>query len=148
MKFEITFHPIWADFDPNNHMRHTAYNDYAAQVRMSYLDKQGYTMDKLVSLGLGPVLFREETRFMREVRQGEDLTVDLEMLGISKDGKFWTMIHHLYKDGGKKAAEIVVEGAWISLAKRKITAPPQEITDRFMELPQSENFQIIEKPGR
>lgn len=148
MKYELTFQPIWANFDPNNHMRHTAYNDYAAQVRMSFLDEHGYNMDKLLSLGIGPVLFREDTRFMREVRQGEKLIVDLEMLGISKDGRFWNMIHHLYKGDRKKAAEIIVEGAWIDLKERKIKAPPQEITDHFMALHKSDRFQIIEKGNR
>lgn len=35
-EFYKEFQVIWADMDPNRHMRHTAYNDYAAQLRVSF----------------------------------------------------------------------------------------------------------------
>nr|WP_299046804.1 thioesterase family protein [uncultured Polaribacter sp.] len=37
MNFEVSFNTKWSDFDPNRHMRHTAYNDYAAEVRVRFL---------------------------------------------------------------------------------------------------------------
>jgi len=33
MSFKVTFASKWSDFDPNRHMRHTANNVYAAEVR-------------------------------------------------------------------------------------------------------------------
>jgi acyl-CoA thioester hydrolase len=41
MKFQITFNTKWSDFDPNRHMRHTAYNDYAAEVRVRFVFETG-----------------------------------------------------------------------------------------------------------
>ena len=35
MTFSKNFEPIWADMDPNQHMRHTAYNNYAEIGRAS-----------------------------------------------------------------------------------------------------------------
>ena len=42
----------WADLDPNFHMRHTAYNDYAAQVRLNFLQDRGITLEKMKELNL------------------------------------------------------------------------------------------------
>lgn len=148
MIFEKTFDPIWADFDPNNHMRHTAYNNYAAEVRVALLTAKGYNMEKMLELDLGPVLLTEETKFLREIRQGEKLRVDVEMLGLSADGRFWNMRHHLYKNGNKLSAIITVQGAWIDLKTRKIKVPPSDITEHFLSLSKSEDYKTIEKPKR
>lgn len=145
MIFEKTFDPIWADFDPNNHMRHTAYNNYAAEVRVALLTAKGYNMEKMLELDLGPVLLTEKTKFFREIRQGERLRVDVELLGLSEDGRFWNMRHHVYKNGNKLSAIIQVEGAWIDLKTRKIKVPPKDITEHFLSIPKSEDFQPIEK---
>jgi len=145
MIFEKNFDPIWADFDPNNHMRHTAYNNYAAEVRVALLTAKGYNMERLLELDLGPVLLTEETKFLREIRQGEKLRVDVELLGLSEDGRYWNMRHHLYKNDDKLSAVIKVEGAWIDLKTRKIKEPPREITEHFLALPKSEDYQIIVK---
>lgn len=32
------FEVKWADLDPNRHMRHSAYNDYAAHMRVKFLE--------------------------------------------------------------------------------------------------------------
>lgn len=145
MKFEKHFEPIWADMDPNNHMRHTAYNDYAAEVRVTFLSANGYTMENLLKMNLGAVLFSEETRFYREIRQGDKLKIDVEILGLSADGKYWSMVHHLYKNNDKLSALIKVEGAWIDLKTRKIKEPPREILEHFLSLPKSEGYHIIVK---
>lgn len=148
MNLEKIFHPIWADFDPNNHMRHTAYNDYAAEVRVQLLTSKGYSMNKLIELSLGPVLLVEETHFLKEIRQGESIKVDAKLLGISKDGRFWKIRHDIFNNNSKLAAYIIAEGAWIDLKTRKIKQPTQEILDQFLSLSRSEGFHYIEKPKK
>ena len=61
-----TFRVRWADLDPNGHMRHTAYNDYCAQARLMYFEDISMPFDKLIKMGVGPILFREDTRFFKE----------------------------------------------------------------------------------
>jgi acyl-CoA thioester hydrolase len=145
MEFYKNFEPVWADMDPNRHMRHTAYNDYAAQVRVAFLRENGYGLEKLDELKLGPVLFNEETTFLREIRLGDKLKVDVKISGLSTDGKFWNMEHHIYKNGKKLSAVIKVRGGWIDMTTRKLKNPPPDMYDKFDKLPKTADFSLIEK---
>jgi len=65
-EYQKSFVVRWADLDPNRHLRHTAYNDYATQVRLSCLEENGFGAKKFLDLNFGPVMFREETRYVRK----------------------------------------------------------------------------------
>jgi acyl-CoA thioester hydrolase len=144
-KYSKSFEVIWADMDPNRHMRHTAYNDYAAQVRVAFMADNGLSLEEMERLQLGPVLFKEETRFISEIRMGERITVDLQISGLSSDGERWQMVHHIYKANGKLSAIISVDGAWIDMEKRKLKAPPASLTKNFNELTKTADFKEIVK---
>ena len=70
-----TYEVIWANMDPNRHMRHSVYNDYAAQTRVTMFSDFGLSMQAISAMGLGPILFREETKFFREIALSEEITV-------------------------------------------------------------------------
>lgn len=141
--FSKKFQSIWADLDPNGHMRHTAYNDYAAQLRLNFFDQHGFSFAKLIEMSIGPVLFREETKFLREVRMNEEITVDLVLLKARKDASKWSFRQTIYKESGEVSAIIEVDGAWLDLKKRKIIIPPQEIQDMIGKTPKSEEFEWL-----
>ena len=143
MNFEITFNTKWSDFDPNRHMRHTAYNDYAAEVRVRFFQEHGLSISEFAKLNIGPVLFKEETSFLKEIHIGENITVKMELEGVSKGIERWRFNHQIFNEKGKLAAEIKVYGAWIDLIKRKLTAPPQKFATIFEDLPKSSNFKEI-----
>ena len=67
MIFEINFNTKWSDFDPNRHMRHTAYNDYAAEVRSRFFASHGFSLTEFAKFNIGPILFSENTSFFREI---------------------------------------------------------------------------------
>ncbi|MBN1649717.1 MAG: thioesterase family protein [Bacteroidales bacterium] len=143
--YSKNFEVIWADMDPNRHMRHTAYNDYAAQVRVSFMVDNGLSLEEMEKLQLGPVLFKEETVFLSEIRMGEKIKVDIQIAGLSNDGDRWKMVHHIYKSNGKLSAIITVEGAWIDMTQRKLKAPPAKLSANFNELPKTKDYQEIIK---
>jgi acyl-CoA thioester hydrolase len=143
MIFEINFNTKWSDFDPNRHMRHTAYNDYAAEVRVRFFQTYGFSIDDFAKLNLGPILFKEETSFFKEIRIGENITVKMELEGVSKGIERWRFKHQVLNKNGKLSAEIKVYGAWLDLTKRKLAAPPKEFADMFNDLPKSENYEEI-----
>lgn len=144
MTFEVNFNTKWSDFDPNRHMRHTAYNDYAAEVRVRFFQEHGLSINEFAKLNLGPVLFKEETSFLREIHIGENITVKMELEGVSEHIERWKFKHEIYNEKGVLAAEIKVYGAWIDLLKRKLAAPPKKFVDMFNDLPKSKDFEIIE----
>ena len=140
MSFEITFNTKWSDFDPNRHMRHTAYNDYAAEVRVRFFQEHGLSINAFAKLNIGPILFKEETSFYKEIHIGENITVNLSLEGVSKGIERWRFNHKLYNKDGVLSAEINVYGAWIDLEKRKLTNPPKKFVNIFENLPKTANY--------
>lgn len=143
MSFIVNFTTRWADFDANIHMRHTAYNDYAAEVRLRFFNKFGITIQDFTREKVGPILFEENTRFLKEIHIGEDISVNLKLLGLSKKGERWKIKHEVFNSQGKLAAVITVYGAWIDLVKRKLTAPPVKFQSVFTDVERTEDFEEI-----
>ncbi len=130
----------WADLDVNFHMRHTAFNDYAAQVRLHFLQDRGITLEKMRDLQLGPILFSETTNYFKEVRPGDTIKVYLKVAAMTPDGRKWKMRHEIYRGDGEKSAVIDVTGAWFSTRERKVTAPPLMMQQMFLDLPKTDDF--------
>lgn len=142
---KIKFNVIWADLDPNAHMRHTAYNDYAAQVRVRMFDEFGFTLNKLLKIGYGPLLFQENTTFIKEVRMNEMITVDCAAYALRKDRKIWKFRHRVFNEAGELACVIEVTGAFLDLKARKVVVPPEEIVAMLDRVPTTEDFQWFDK---
>ena len=143
MIFEVSFPTVWANFDANAHMRHTAYNDYAAEVRSRFFAKNGFSLTKFAKLNIGPVLFSENTNFFREILIGENIKANLIFIGASENFERFKFKHQIIKENGVISAEIEIYGAWVDLTKRKLTAPPQEMADVFNSMEKSEDFETI-----
>ena len=140
---KYTFQTRWSDFDPNRHLRHTAYNDYAAECRVRYLNEHGFSVDRFEKENIGPILFKEETTFYREVKLGEDIIIELFLEGLSENGERFKFLHKIFREDGVLAAEIIVLGAWLDLRIRKLTQPPADMVITFKELTKSGNFEEI-----
>jgi len=133
----------WSDMDSNRHLRHSAYYDFGAAVRIKYLSEHGVTSEKLLELRIGPVLFREEAIFKREIKLEDQITIDMELLKTTPDYGRWSIRHHIVKSDGTLAAMITIDAAWIDLEKRKLTLPPESIRATFESFPKSPDFQFI-----
>lgn len=143
MSFKISFPTRWADFDPNNHMRHSAYNDYAAESRVRLFSKYGLSLKEFNDFKIGPILFKETTSFYREISIGDDVTVEVFLKGASKLGERFKFIHKIYCGDGVLSAKIEIYGAWIDLSKRKLTTPPSIVLEVFEKLTKTEDFEFI-----
>jgi acyl-CoA thioester hydrolase len=143
MKYEKSFEVRWADLDPNFHLRHTAYNDYAAHVRFSCLADNGFSMKRFQELNLGPVIFKETTEYFKEVRSGDTITLNFLVAGVSEDGRKFRVQHDILKKDGTKAATITVEGAWFNTQSRKVVPAPVELVTLLKNLPQTASFAVI-----
>ena len=141
--FERSYEVIWADLDANAHMRHTAYMDYAAQVRLAWLQEMGFSIERLQQAGVGPVLFSESTRYMKEVRGGERITVGFELIGLSANRKHWRMRQPITKHGGETAAIVEVQGAWLDLKARRVAPPPTELLEAVERWPRAADYAEI-----
>lgn len=133
--FEINLEVRWADADPNRHVRHSAYYDYGAHARIRFFQKHGFTTKKLEELNLGPIIFKEECSFIRELHPDDEIKINLLKGEMNEDGSRWVLHHEIFNQGGEKCAQVSTQGAWIDLSKRKLTIPPKAIADALLNLP-------------
>ncbi|HEX5339275.1 MAG TPA: acyl-CoA thioesterase [Gammaproteobacteria bacterium] len=130
----------WADLDPNGHMRHTAYMDYAAQARVGFLAADGFTLERFQKLHIGPVLFHESTDYLHEVRANERITVSTEVSGLSPNRKHWRIRHRIFNQHDKLACVVNVQGAWLDLVARRIVPAPAELLRAMEQAPRSDDY--------
>jgi len=136
-----TYTVRWADCDVNGHMRNTAYSEYGTDTRVTFLTERGFGFDKLLASRVGPVILHEAIDYMREVRLGETIEVDLIVVGMSPDGARFKFEHDIWLPGQKKAARIVLAGGWMDLDRRKLRIPPDELLRVMQGGPRGEPFE-------
>lgn len=132
----------WADLDPNGHVRHSVYYDYGAQARVALLEKKGLGLGWMAKNMIGPVLFREQAKFLRELHMSEEITIDFQVAGESEDGRKWRIVHNIRR-GDELCAVLDMDGAWLDLRARKIVVPPEELRIAFSNLPRTEDFEVL-----
>jgi acyl-CoA thioester hydrolase len=82
--------------------------------------------------------------FKKEIRDGDKVTIDLNLLKARKDYSRWSLRHIIRKNGDTVSAIIVVDGAWINTIERKLASPPPLAEKIFSEMPTDENFHWID----
>ena len=135
----------WADLDPNFHLRHSVYYDYGAYCRICFLEEHGLTSALMQQLHFGPIIFREEAVFKREIKMGDKISVDVEVLKSRKDFSRWTMRHQIFKNETTLSAIVTIDGAWMNTVERKLAIPPETIVRVFDKMPRAESFEWVEK---
>ncbi|WDF53881.1 acyl-CoA thioesterase [Mucilaginibacter sp. KACC 22063] len=131
---------LWSQIDANQHMRHSAYADVAAQARLNMLEEVGLNPLTLLNARIGPVLFKEELFYLREIALGDIIKVGCELYRSRADGSRWSIRHEIYRGDDVKAAIINVDGAWIDMDKRKLTLLPEELSALFAASPRSSDY--------
>jgi acyl-CoA thioester hydrolase len=133
----------WADIDANRHLRHSVYYDYGATMRMHVLAEGGLSTKKLEELMIGPVLFREEAIFKREILFEDKISLTVELTKATQDYGRWSLRHQFLKEDKTLAATLTVDGAWIDLNKRKLAVPDEFVRNIFDKFPKAADFQMI-----
>ena len=96
-------------------------------------------------LNIGPVLFKEECTFLKELHLEDTIKVKLLKGNISENGERWEIHHEIYNANNDKCAHLSVKGAWMDLKARKLTSPPSEIATALHTLSQGDYFVYVSK---
>lgn len=112
---------------------------------MMILNENGLTTEKLEELKMGPVLFREEAIFKREILLEDVITVDVALVKATADYGRWSIRHNFHKADGTLAAIINIDAAWIDIVKRKLTVPDPFIQKIYENFPKPADFEWIVK---
>lgn len=131
----------WADMDANFHLRHSVYYDFGSQHRIEILDGYGLTLKVMQEQQFGPVIFREECVFKREIKLNDNIYISTKLARFKDDGSRWTIIHEFLNEANKICAVLTVEGAWIDTEKRKLAIPvPSIVPEVFSNIPKTKDF--------
>lgn len=141
--YRVPLNIRWADIDANRHLRHSVYYDFAAAMRMNILNGQGLTTEKLIEYHIGPILFREEAVFKREVKLEDKVEIDVQLSKCMPDYSRWALRHNISRPDGTVCTIITVDGAWMDLEKRKLTIPNEFIQSIFAGFPKSPDFEWL-----
>lgn len=141
--FEEKFTVRWSDLDANRHVRNTVFSEFATHTRFRLLESLGFAQPRFESLRFGPVMFREEIRYRRELLFGDQVTVNVLFAGLSEDGSQWRVHQEVSRGNGKQAAVLTIDGAWIDLDTRKLVAPPVELRDLLRSFSRTADFETL-----
>lgn len=141
--YKQDYQVTWADLDANNHLRNSAYLDYASQTRFAFFNDHGFSPEDFRNAALGPVIFTDNIEYFRELRFLEKFRVAIHAGGFSEKGTKFIVVNHFYKESGDLAAIVHSHGAWFDLDSRKITEPPEKLFDVFRQLTRSEDFHSL-----
>lgn len=143
MTFERTFHAGWGDMDFNAHMRNTAYLDRSADVRMMYFAENGFSMREFERLKIGPVIFKDELEYFRELRLLETVRVNLLLAGLSADASRFRLRNEFFREDGTLVARVTSNGGWLALAERRLAPPPPQLAELLRATPPTGDFEEL-----
>ncbi|WP_374350636.1 acyl-CoA thioesterase [Chitinimonas sp.] len=146
--FRHTIEVRWSDCDANQHVRHSAYADFCTHARIEWLRSHGFGFEQFQAHAFGPVIFKEWTEYLKEVKMSERLTIVVAISGLSEDSSRFRIRHDILKEDGRLAARHEVAGAWLDLRARKLMPPPAALATIFAALEHTSDFeQIDSKPA-
>jgi len=141
ISFSKTISIRWADIDPNFHLRHSVYYDFGSQQRIEILEQLGLTMKLMQQQQFGPIIFREECVFRKEIRLGDVITMTAQLAKMKPDASRWTIQHQFLNANNKLCATLTIDGSWLDTSKRNLLSPvPQVVIDVFNFFPKADDF--------
>lgn len=135
---------LWSQIDANVHLCHSAYADFCAQARSNMLNQLGLSLQEFNKNKIGPILFREELNYLREIGLDEKIKVSVEITKYNTQNSRFSFRHVIYKENGVKAAIVVVDGAWMNIIERKLTSIPDDWKEIIYKIPKSEDYTEID----
>lgn len=139
-KFESNIEIRWSDVDQNRHVRHSAYYDYGAHCRIRFFKAIGLDSDKMNTIQLGPIIFKESCSFIKELHLDDCVKINVLRGNVSIDGSKWELHHEIRNEEGHKCAHLSLSGAWMNLVLRKLVIPPKFILDALLALPKGKGY--------
>lgn len=133
----------WGDMDFNSHMRNTAYLDRSADVRFMFFAENGFPIDELMKLRIGPVLMKDEVEYFREANLLDELDVVLSLAGLAEDGSRFRLRNEFVRPDGKLCARVTSTGGWLDLAQRRLVVPPESLLNALRVLPMTQDFEVL-----
>ena len=76
---------------------------------------------------IGPVVMKDEIEYQREVNLLQEISVTLQIAGLSTDGSHFIVQNEILRLDGKLCGRVRSTCGWLDLANRKFTTPPEAL---------------------
>lgn len=141
-EFNFIITPRWSDLDANQHVRHSAYADWATHSRMAWLDQHGFSFKRLYELRTAPIQFEDTTKYLKEIALGEEILIDLQLVGLNHDASRYHM-RQTFQRGETVCALYEIKGAWLDVVSRRIAPPPEGLLEATKNMVRAPDFAEI-----
>ncbi|MDC8005331.1 acyl-CoA thioesterase [Aureisphaera galaxeae] len=135
----------WSDLDANRHLANSSYINFMSHTRMGFLIDHGINQEVMMKYDMGPVVFNENVFYFKEIFQGQPIRVSFQLGGMSEDGMFFRFVHNFYDHKGRNLAFCEMQGGWMDLKARKLTALPEELLPLLAKAPKTDDFKVLTK---
>ena len=134
----------WSDIDANMHIKNTAYNDLFIQARLALLLDMGFGMKEFKQHGIGPMIIHEHIFYVKEVRAESAVYIDIELRGMSEDGKYMKFAQHMYNGKGALSCYLDLTFGWLDIKARKLALPPPILFEALNKMEKTADFSVID----
>lgn len=140
--FRISLFARWPDMDFNQHMRNAAYLGASEDCRMSFLAKNGFTMNEFRKRAFGPVVLEDKLIYKKELRLLENFSVELALVAMTRDGRRMKVRNTFRRElDGEEVAVVESVVLWFDLQARRPMVPPEELKNLWLALPHCSDFE-------
>jgi acyl-CoA thioester hydrolase len=129
--------------DFNAHMKNTAYLDKSADVRQMFLLEQGFPVEEIHRLRIGPVVMKDEVEYFKEIALMQVITVTCALAGHALDGSRFLLRHEIFRFDGQLSARVTSTGGWLDLDTRRLVAPPPMLLVAMNMLERTSAFSVL-----
>jgi acyl-CoA thioester hydrolase len=117
--------------------------DLAVDVRMFFFTENGFSPKEFQRQRFGPVIFKDEIEYYKEMYMLEKIRITFQAAGISDDVSRFKIRNEFFREDGQIAARLNTTGGWLDLDKRKLIAPPPKLADAMKSLVKTEDFENL-----
>jgi acyl-CoA thioester hydrolase len=110
--------------DSFGHVNNAAYLEVLEEARWDLITRNGYGLDEVHRLGIGPIVLDAHLRFVRELRNRQAVTIRSWVDSYS--GRIGTLDQQVFDDASRLCCDAKFTIALFDLASRKVIRPTPE----------------------
>ena len=121
--FKVRIQVRGYELDPQGHVNQAVYLQYGEHARWELLKAAGFTQDRLISHGVGPVLLKTTIRYQRELRADDE--VDVSCAFEWGEGKIFQLVQGFRLPDDTPVAKLEGVVGLLDLETRRLVHDPR-----------------------
>lgn len=124
--FEITFRVRWNEMDANGHVNNMYYQSYFDEARSDMFTRAGMDLARMRIDGIGPVLYRVEFDYIRELKHPDEVVIR-SWMEPPHENRAVINQELLRSSDGKTVCRARIYGMFFDFSTRKPVAIPSDV---------------------